>query len=85
MTTILPGPGSIPTIGRVPVDKANIYQLAQALDTLYGARSLAAVTLVTKNYELGELIKAARYTLHENGVHEIPTTPIAESPKEPEE
>jgi hypothetical protein len=76
MSNILPGPGSIPTIGRVPVDRANIFQLAAALDVLYGGRSMAAVVLMTHNYELGELIRAARLTLHESGVHEIPTSPV---------
>lgn len=73
--TILPGPGSIPTIGRIPTDKAPIQLLAAALDALYGGRSLAVAVLMTQNHVLGELIRAARLTLHESGIHEIPVNP----------
>lgn len=84
MTTILPGPGTIPTIGRIPTDQASVFQLAAALDAVYGQRSLAAVVLITHNHELGELIRAARLTLHEAGIHEIQTriTSEPEAPKD---
>lgn len=83
MLPILPGPGSIPTIGLVPTDRANLFQLAAALDAVYGGRSLAAAVLIQQNHLLGEMVRAARLTLHEAGVEEIPTAPTTGQPAKP--